>query len=38
MISGPVHRTGPDGYTSLYYMIGKMGQNRTGKIRNSGLN
>ena len=30
MISGPVRRTGPDGYTSLYYMVGKMGQNRTG--------
>jgi len=28
MISGPVRRTGPDGYTSLYYMVGKMGQNQ----------
>lgn len=31
MISGPVRRTGPDGYTSLYYMVGKMEQNRTRK-------
>ena len=33
LISWPVQRTGHDGYTSLYYMVGKMGQNRTGEMK-----
>ncbi len=37
MISGPVRRTGPDGYTSLYYMVGKTGQNRTREMKLFGM-
>ena len=33
MIYGPVRRTGPDGYTSLYYMVGKWGKTGRGIMK-----